>query len=86
MSTKARYPAAEKGCTRIQIEAFERIATGADQGHAPATLAALERRGLIKLQETILPGDFVVWVKVPVVPLSVHHAWCAWCAEQSHTE
>jgi hypothetical protein len=82
MPTKSLHPAAAKGCTRVQIEAFERIATGDDQGHAPATLAALERRGLIMLHETLLPGDFAVRVKVPVVPLAVHYAWCSWCAEQ----
>ncbi|WP_163005925.1 hypothetical protein [Methylobacterium brachiatum] len=71
-----------EGCTKVQIETFERIATGDDQGHAPAALAALERRGLITLREMLLPGDPAVRVKVPVVPLPVHFAWCAWCAEQ----
>ncbi len=82
MSTKARHPAVERGCTKLQIEAFERIATGDDRGHAPSTLRALERRGLITLHETHLPGEFAVRVKIPVVPLPVHYAWCAWCAGQ----
>lgn len=82
MPAKVRHPAIEKGCSRVQIKAFERIATGDDGGHAPATLAALERRGLITLCETVVPGAIAVRVKVPVVPLSVHHAWCVWCAEQ----
>lgn len=86
MHTKAQHPAIAKGCTRAQIEAFERIATGDDQSHAPATLAALERRGLIALHERGLPGELAVRVKVPVVPLPVHYAWCAWCAEQPDPE
>jgi hypothetical protein len=82
MPTQARHPAVEKRCSRVQIEAFERIATGDDGGHAPRTLAALEKRGLITLHETLVPGDVPVRVKIPVVPLPVHYAWCAWCTEQ----
>ncbi len=82
MRQECKHPAVERGCTGVQVEAFERIATGDDRGHAPATLAALERRGLITMHEAVLPGEFALRVRLPVVPVSVHFAWCAWCAEQ----
>lgn len=74
--------ARERLYSRVQIEAFKRTVTGGDGGPAPATLAALERRGLITLREMLLPGEFAMRVKIPVVPLPVHYAWCAWCAER----
>ena len=40
-------------CTKRQREVFEQIAIGQDAGHHPATLAVLERKGLIAVETEI---------------------------------
>ena len=66
-----------------QLEAFEMIAIGWRFGHHPATLKALEQKGLIEYEEKILGRDRLgpIIVKAPFVPIPIHIEWCEWCAE-----
>lgn len=61
---------------------FEQIAIGQDACHYPATLATLERKGLIVSEtETDRQGWPPVTIKRYHVPLTLHIQWCAWCSE-----
>ena len=63
-------------------EVFEQIAIGQDAGHHPATLAALERKGLIVAETaTDRQGWPPVTIKRYYVPVLLHMQWCAWCSE-----
>lgn len=68
-----------RGLPRRQHEVFEQVAVNNDTGHHPATLAALERKGLIVSTERTLPGRFPVVIKDYAVPLPIHIEWCSWC-------
>lgn len=72
------HPAAN--CTERQRAAFEQIGIGQDAGHHPATLAALESKGLIASTREI-EGYPPVTIKRYHVPLPLHMQWCAWCSE-----
>ena len=75
-----QHPAAS--CTERQREVFEQIATGQDAAHHPATLAVLERKGLIAAETaTDRQGWPPVTIKRYHVPLGLHMQWCAWCSE-----
>ena len=80
-----QHPAAN--CTKRQREVFEQIGIGQDAGHHPATLAALERKGLIASKTEIdRQGYPPVTIKRYHVPLLLHMQWCAWCAENTTAE
>lgn len=65
-----------------QLAVFEQIATNNDSGHPPSTLNALERLGYIQGSLEQLRGFPPVSVVRYSVPVSVHIAWCQWCAKQ----
>ncbi len=66
-----------------QQDVLSRIAINEDGGHNRFTLAALERKGLIESYEEVLFGGFLpLRIKRYRVPIPVHMAWCAWCADQ----
>jgi hypothetical protein len=81
-SKMTNHPAIEAHCTPKQIEVFEQIAINNSTGHHPATVKALERKGLVVLTERVLRGHPPVKVWEPQVPLPIHMQWCQWCAEQ----
>lgn len=68
--------------TERQRDVFGLIAIGQDGGHNPRTLAALERRGLIREWRKELAGQPPVMVLRWEVPLPLHIEWARWCAEQ----
>ena len=75
-----QHPAAN--CTERQRRVFEQIAIAQDVGHHPATLAVLERKGLITSKtENGRQGSLPVTIKRYHVPLPLHMQWCAWCSE-----
>lgn len=85
--TALRHPAA--GCTRRQIEVFEQIAIGNDDGHSPRTIKALLDKGLIvELAPKVVGQDVFGLITVPQyqVPIHLHAQWCDWCAEQPGEE
>lgn len=65
-----------------QQRVFEQIAVNNDGGHHPATLKALERKGMIEsyLQRwsDVFPGGITRYRCV----IAWHIAWCEWCADQ----
>jgi hypothetical protein len=81
-----KHPARVAGCTKRQIEAFERIAIGQWQGVAPRTLKALAAKGLIGFEVQRVGADALgpIEINVPYVPLGRHYQWCEWCATQPH--
>lgn len=70
--------------TERQRDVLGLVCINQDTGHHPATLAALERRGLIvgRFQTLGAGTSLEVVVQRWSVPLAVHVAWCAWCSEQ----
>ena len=69
------------------------IAIGEDGGHPASVLKALMRKGLIiPHQQNIYGKGNSPMDRIPViithyeVPLEVHSAWAAWCAEQPEEE
>jgi hypothetical protein len=87
MTEPTEHPAIAAGCTKKQVEAFERIAVGDSGGHAPATLGALKNKGLIEFEErrgSDALGGFS-W-RVPFVPIPIHAQWCRWCDENISDE
>ena len=70
-----------------QQDVLSLICINEDEGHHPATLQALLRRGLIEEYEDRLAGVtepvlLAVRVKHYRAPIAVHIAWCAWCCTQ----
>lgn len=68
-----------------QERVFEQIAINLDGGHHPATLKALERKGMIESYREAQPtghGRLFCFVTRYLVPLPVHIRWCEWCSEQ----
>lgn len=84
-----QHPAIAAGCTRQQVAVFEQIAMNNDGGHHPATLAVLERKGLIvgEYEPVYGPGRHPI-DRIPImirryhVPLHVNLQWCVWASEQ----
>jgi hypothetical protein len=82
MKDKPEHPAIISGCTKAQIEAFERIAVNMPANAQQRTLDALSALGLIKYSERQgrdAFGSFVI--RTPYVPVPIHMAWCEWCDE-----
>lgn len=76
------HPAIAAGCSKAQIEAFERIAVGDAAAHNPRTLAILQMKGLIEFERRTasdIMGAFS-WNE-PTVPIGLHMDWCQWCSE-----
>ena len=70
--------------TAPQVAAFERVAVGMEPMAAQRTIAALLKRGMIqKIGMKRLGTDRFGPIEIPVyeVPIRLHMAWCAWCAE-----
>lgn len=63
------------------------VAIGQDGGHHPATLRALERRGLIVgYREHRRLDGLPLLVQRWEVPIPVHVVWCAWCSIHAPAE
>lgn len=78
----AEHPCA--GLSARATEVFEQIAVNEDTGHHPRILKQLVERGLIEPREETVAGPFrgtTIAVTRYSVPMPVHMAWCAWCAE-----
>lgn len=73
-----------RGLPKKQADVFEQIATGKHGGHHPATLKALQEKGLIGFEVRKLGRDAFgeIVVQVPYVLAQVHIEWCEWCTEQ----
>jgi hypothetical protein len=71
--------------TKNQRHVLGLIAMGEDGGHSDRTLDSLVKRGLIERQEQSF-GDGLGSIYRYSMPLSVHMAWCAWCAERNKVE
>lgn len=69
-----------------QRDVLGQIATGCDGGHHPATLAALEAKGLIVGHTQTRPGRLPVAVIRWELPIGVHIQWCEWCSTQFEEE
>lgn len=65
-----------------QRDVLGHICINQDGGHHQATLAALEKRGLIASYDEERGGHPPMTVKRWGVPIDVHMAWCEWCSEQ----
>jgi len=76
-ATDITKPKRFRGLPKKQVEVFEQIAVGNDGGHHPATLGALQRKGLISFREKRFFGTVV---QAPYVPIPIHVEWCEWCA------
>jgi hypothetical protein len=78
------HPAKAAGCTKRQIEVFERIATGGQPHCKSETLDRLMALGLISYEERFVVCDRLGTIKVLdfFVPISTHMQWCQWCSEQ----
>ncbi len=71
-----------RGLSKRQHEVFEQIAVNNDTGHHPATLAALERKGLIEdvgCTRKIVMGCRAFSYRRYAVPTAIHIEWCYWC-------
>jgi hypothetical protein len=65
-----------------QDSVLQQICLGNDGGHNPATLEALERKGLIEMyQSEDREGGFRFFTNRYYVPMGIHIEWCRWCAE-----
>lgn len=80
------HPAITAGCTPKQVEVFEQIAINNVSGHPKKTVEALARKGLVVLNERVLPGRFPVKIFEPSVPLNIHYQWCRWASEQPENQ
>lgn len=81
------HPAIAAGCTRAQINAFERIAVGMPTLASDRMLKALATKGLIEFSQRRVSdplGQFTY--HEPFVPFDVHAQWCAWCDENTDDE
>lgn len=67
--------------SKHQLEVFEQVAVNNDTSHDPNVLGFLYAHGfLLRREEPFADGlGFVIRYDVPI---SVHAAWCAWCAMQ----
>lgn len=72
-----------QGRSRIQREAFERIAVGQEPGCYWKTIDALLKHGLIERGQGEMRRDARGVYEIPkyFVPLPIHAQWCAWCSE-----
>ena len=78
------YYQAIRALSPSQRAVLDAIAINEDGGHHPATLRALERRGLIEAYDVLLGGGTRMPIRVTRyrVPLAVHVAWAASCSEE----
>ena len=72
-----------QGLTPAQDRVLAQIATGNDGAHHPATLKALEDKGLIESEEVKDNyGGLPFTYRRYYVPFPIHLEWCEWCASQ----
>ncbi len=80
-----------RGLSGAQLRAFEDIAEdGEGAGFSPATLRALEAKGLIVGRVENIYGPTSAPIdRIPMrvtlyhVPLPIHMEWCQWCADHA---
>lgn len=85
MTDEKRKPITPKNIaalTKRQRDVLGFICINQDGGHHSATLAALERWGLIVSYDEDRGGYPPMTVKRYSAPIDVHMAWCEWCSEQ----
>lgn len=69
------------GLTMAQRRVLGAVAINQDGGHHPLSLKGLQGLGLIESYPERLGGHPPRTVTRWRVPIHVHMAWCAWCAE-----
>lgn len=77
------FEAVIRNLPKAQRRALDNLSCGLSAGASQRTLAALADRGLIVGQERTSRDRFGVmtWIEYEV-PIPVHMAWCAVCAEE----
>ena len=86
--TDSEFMTAIRGLRPKQRDSMHAVAFGDDARQHSATLAVLEKRGLIESYEETLGGRFPVRAKRYQMPIHVHIAYCAWCSrieERKHS-
>lgn len=81
--TLSEFRIASRGLRPHQRDVLNAVAFGDDSCHHPATLVALEKRGLIEHYAQPLGGRFAVTVRRYFMPSHVHIAYCEWCSYES---
>jgi hypothetical protein len=79
------HPAKAEGCTRAQIDAFNKIAAGDGNPSATKkTINVLLGKGLICMDRKTVGWDVFGQIEIATyfVPMRLHMQWCDWCCEQ----